>query len=115
MHWWLPNDEYYPPIIRSIRRFVEERTSQARDVPTEDLRDMKAIFSSMKLDDGKTHIPLKGRKGTAGQSQIALFSDQSLKPNDIASERIVDTGSVGPDGAPFTVLGYPDDTEFWID
>ena len=51
MHWWLPNDENYPPIIRSIRKFVEERTSAPTDVPTEDLRDMKAIFASLNLED----------------------------------------------------------------
>jgi hypothetical protein len=54
MHWWLPNDENYPPMIRSIRNFVEERTSSPRDNSTEDLRDMKAIFSSMNIDDGRS-------------------------------------------------------------
>jgi hypothetical protein len=57
MHWWLPNDEDYPPIIRSIRKFVEERTSKAKNLPAEDLRDMKAIFASLNLDDGKPSIP----------------------------------------------------------
>lgn len=52
MHWWLPNEERYPPIIRSIRKFVEERSSPAKDVSSGDLRDMKAIFASMKLDEG---------------------------------------------------------------
>jgi len=53
MNWWLPNDERYPAIVRSIRRFVEERTAPAKDVSSEDLRDMKAIFSSLKLDSGE--------------------------------------------------------------
>jgi len=57
MHWWLPNDERYPPIIRSIRKLVEERTAPAKNVPAEeDLRDMKAIFASMKLEDGKSSV-----------------------------------------------------------
>lgn len=51
MHWWLPNNEHYPTIVRSIRRFVEERTKPAKDVPTTDLAEMKAIFSSLNLDD----------------------------------------------------------------
>jgi hypothetical protein len=51
MHWWLPNDECYPPIIRSIRKLVEERAAPAKDVAAEALRDMKAIFASLKLDD----------------------------------------------------------------
>jgi hypothetical protein len=56
MHWWLPNDEGYSPIIRSIRKFVEERTSPATDLPKEDLRDMKQIFSSLRLDDGPSNL-----------------------------------------------------------
>lgn len=50
-NWWLPNELGLPPVIRSMRRFVEERTSQARDAPAEDLYNIKAIFSSLKLDD----------------------------------------------------------------
>lgn len=57
MHWWLPNDEGYPPIIRSIRKFVEERTSPAVDLPGEDLRDMKAIFASLNLEDDNSSVP----------------------------------------------------------
>jgi hypothetical protein len=52
MHWWLPNDEGYPSIIRNIRKFVEERSSAPKDMPTEDLRDMKAIFEKLDLVDG---------------------------------------------------------------
>lgn len=50
MHWWLPNDEGYPSIIRNIRKFVEERSSAPKDLPAEDLRDMKAIFQKLNLD-----------------------------------------------------------------
>lgn len=57
MHWWLPNDENYPPIVRSIRKFVEERTSPAKSEPAEDLRDMKAIFASMNLEGGHSELP----------------------------------------------------------
>jgi hypothetical protein len=77
MHWWLPNDESYPPMIRSIRKFVEERTSAARDVPTEDLRDMKAIFEKLKLDDGKTHIPTQRGKNMIPPAQVAVANDEN--------------------------------------
>lgn len=56
MHWWLPNDEGYPQIIRSIRKFVEERSSRPRDEPTEDLHNIKNIFAALKLDDSETNI-----------------------------------------------------------
>ncbi|KAL2061737.1 hypothetical protein VTL71DRAFT_7115, partial [Oculimacula yallundae] len=71
MHWWLPNDENYPPIVRSIRKFVEERTSPAKTEPAEDLRDMKAIFASLKIDDGNSNSPsIKGEKeGESSQAE----------------------------------------------
>ncbi|RDL33609.1 uncharacterized protein BP5553_07977 [Venustampulla echinocandica] len=70
MHWWLPNEERYPPIIRSIRKFVEERSSPAKDVSSEDLRDMKAIFATMKLDEGIADP--EEHKGTSALASIAV-------------------------------------------
>ncbi|KAH8659151.1 hypothetical protein BGZ60DRAFT_531065 [Tricladium varicosporioides] len=76
MHWWLPDNESYPPIIRSIRKFVEERTAPAKDVPTEDLRDMKAIFSSLKLEDDDATGPSPPRdKGKRATPQVAVATE----------------------------------------
>lgn len=49
--WWLPNDEDYPPIIRSIRTFVEERTLKPSNQANEDVRNMRGIFSKMSIFD----------------------------------------------------------------
>jgi hypothetical protein len=76
MHWWLPNDEGYPPIIRSIRKFVEERTAPAKDIPSEDLRDMKAIFSSLNLDDETSSQPPNMGKGKGQAGNVAVASGQ---------------------------------------
>ncbi len=82
MRWWLPNDENYPPIIRSIRKFVEERTSPAKNMPAEDLRDMKAIFAKLNLDDGKSKIPpvieQGTNKGTAAEVAVASSQDSYI-------------------------------------
>ncbi|KAI9878327.1 MAG: hypothetical protein M1830_001226 [Pleopsidium flavum] len=56
-HWWLPNDEGYPPIIRSIRSFIEDRTMTPKDQPGEDLRDIKAILQKVSLDDSPRDSP----------------------------------------------------------
>lgn len=56
-HWWLPNDENYPPIIRSIRDFIEDRTTKPRDQPSEDLREIKGILSKMTIDDSPRDSP----------------------------------------------------------
>ncbi|KAL8776857.1 MAG: hypothetical protein Q9213_008106 [Squamulea squamosa] len=40
-HWWLPNEEGYPSIIRSIRAFIDDRTPNAgnQSKAEEDVRD----------------------------------------------------------------------------
>jgi len=49
--WWLPNDEACPPIIRSIKDFIKDRTQAPKDQVSDDLREMRGIFSSMTISD----------------------------------------------------------------
>ncbi|KAF2637468.1 hypothetical protein P280DRAFT_105984 [Massarina eburnea CBS 473.64] len=49
--WWLPNDEDCPPIIRSIKNFIRERTTTPKDQVSEDLREMRGIFSTLTISD----------------------------------------------------------------
>lgn len=49
--WWLPNDEACPPIIRSIKDFIKDRTTAPKDQVSNDLREMRGIFSSMTISD----------------------------------------------------------------
>ena len=94
MHWWLPNDEGYPPIIRSIRKFVEERTAPAKDLPSEDLRDMKAIFSSLKLDDGTPAQPPNMGKGRGHADDVAVASGQDWASN-VTQGNVQEMGGLG--------------------
>lgn len=51
-HWWLPNDEGYPAIVRSIRAFMEDRSLHANSqAKSEDVRTLKAIFSKLSVED----------------------------------------------------------------
>ena len=53
-HWWLPNDEGYPPIVRSIRAFMEDRSHHSHNqAKSEDVRTLKAIFSKMSMSDDR--------------------------------------------------------------
>ncbi|KZM20559.1 sequence-specific DNA binding RNA polymerase II transcription factor [Ascochyta rabiei] len=49
--WWLPNDEGCPPIIRSIKNFIRERSTAPRDQVSEDLKEMRGIFSGLNISD----------------------------------------------------------------
>jgi hypothetical protein len=50
-HWWLPNDEGYPDIVREIREWTNERTTASVDPYREAIRDIKFIFGRLNLDD----------------------------------------------------------------
>jgi hypothetical protein len=49
--WWLPNDELCPPIIRSIKDFIKDRTQTPKDQVSDDLREMRGIFTSLTISD----------------------------------------------------------------
>ncbi len=78
MHWWLPHDEGYPPIIRTIRKFVEDRTAPATNVVTKDLQDMKTIFASLRLDDGDDADVVPKGKSKEPRADLPLGANQEL-------------------------------------
>ncbi|KAH7383719.1 hypothetical protein BKA64DRAFT_646894 [Cadophora sp. MPI-SDFR-AT-0126] len=111
MHWWLPNDEYYPPMVRSIRKFVAERTSQAKNEPAEDLRDMKAIFASLKLkDDNSSVSPIK-EKGKSSSNDLSIASHQDSYVHHGGLNNI--DPHAGQDG-PYP-LGFEDSQGYWTE
>lgn len=95
LDWWLPNSENYTPIVRAIRAFVESRTTQAVDVPqaTEDLSNMKAIFSNMKLDDSGSGVnSLPSPADSSGREA------EDVKMGKIKEEWDMDSGGIGIGG-----------------
>jgi hypothetical protein len=108
MHWWLPNDEAYPPIIRSIRKFVEERTSPAKNLPAEDLRDMKAIFASLKLDDTEASDPPSVQKRAPPNVAVARSQDTYT-----SHDTMQDIGGMSLVEGDTYELGFDDGQGFW--
>jgi hypothetical protein len=49
--WWLPNEEGLTPIVKSVRNFVEERTQQPSNQTAKDVKDMKAMFTKLTMED----------------------------------------------------------------
>jgi hypothetical protein len=69
--WWLPNDERCPRIIRSIKDFIHERTTAPKDQTSEDLREMRGIFSTLTISDSPPsenmgHTPIEGVMASGG-------------------------------------------------
>lgn len=48
---WVPQNDTYPRIVQDIRSFVDDRAMQPRDSPSADLKEMRGIFSAMKLGE----------------------------------------------------------------
>ena len=102
LHWWLPNEEGYPPIVRSIRAFIEERTLKPRNQPGEDVRNMKGMFSKMSIFDespkeSPTNSPESsggGAEGQVQQPQNNLESMYTQRPEVLFDESVPDTSEV---------------------
>ncbi|KAI0183229.1 hypothetical protein EV127DRAFT_31698 [Xylaria flabelliformis] len=56
-NWWLPNDEGLSPIIRSLRAFADARNGNAETPQKEDIREISAIFSNMRIDSEDSPSP----------------------------------------------------------
>lgn len=75
--WWLPNDEACPPIIRSIKNFIKERTLAPKDQVSDDLREMRGIFSSMTISDSPPSdnmtVTSSDGLGTTGLQSVEVY------------------------------------------
>ncbi|KAH6607479.1 hypothetical protein Trco_003792 [Trichoderma cornu-damae] len=50
VHWWLPNDEGFTPILQSIRSFADERNARAVNTQQVNLREVKHLFDKLILE-----------------------------------------------------------------
>jgi hypothetical protein len=63
--WWLPDDDRFTPILKSIRAFADDRNATAISAQTENLRQVRHVFEKMQLIDA----PRAGPSGEGGQGQ----------------------------------------------
>ncbi|KAM3076950.1 hypothetical protein ACMFMG_003582 [Clarireedia jacksonii] len=81
MHWWLPNDELFYPLIRSIRNFVDDRTSAPKNVESKDVQDMKIVFSALSLSDESDSSPPLTYKGKGPAREVAVATNSGWSPS----------------------------------
>lgn len=69
-HWWLPNEEGLPVMLRSIRELINDRNSgrQHDQVQQDDIREMKGLFSNMSID--QTPSPPTQQSQSPGQPGV---------------------------------------------
>ncbi|KAF2489370.1 hypothetical protein BU16DRAFT_471850 [Lophium mytilinum] len=88
--WWFPNDEGCPPIVRSIKEFSHDRTTEPKDQISEDLRDMKGLFSSLSLGDSPDKPP----------SVSGLEAGSEISPTSMAGPMNLDEALIYTGGSP---------------
>lgn len=49
IRWWLPDGEGFTPILKNLRMFADERNATAVTAQTENLREIRHIFETMRL------------------------------------------------------------------
>ncbi|KAK1256083.1 hypothetical protein MKX07_008342 [Trichoderma sp. CBMAI-0711] len=49
VRWWLPNDEFFTPILQSIRAFADERNAKVLNMRQQSIRDVKHLFDKLSL------------------------------------------------------------------
>ncbi|KAH5359687.1 hypothetical protein HBI49_137150 [Parastagonospora nodorum] len=69
--WWFPNDEGCPPIIRSIKDFIKDRTSMPKDPVSDDLREMRGIFNSLTISDSPSSDTMTLTSNDGGLAAMA--------------------------------------------
>ena len=51
-HWWLPNEEAYPSVVRSVRLLMGDRLRDKESGQrSQEQRDMRGIFAAMSLEE----------------------------------------------------------------
>ncbi|KAK0715743.1 hypothetical protein B0H67DRAFT_490196 [Lasiosphaeris hirsuta] len=65
IRWWLPNDEGFTPMIQNIRAFADERNAMAVSAQSENVRQIRHVFSKMQIGPagGKLESSSAGSRG----------------------------------------------------
>jgi hypothetical protein len=72
--WWLPDLSTAPPIILSLREFIDGRVAPLADDKSEALREMRGIFQALSLSEPSTpeSVTTPGSTGGGPTSNISL-------------------------------------------
>ncbi|KAF2223746.1 hypothetical protein BDZ85DRAFT_273907 [Elsinoe ampelina] len=95
--WWLPDNELLLPILRSIREFVDYRTTNPRTSLSTSLREMSAIFEAMKVEESGmgSHTGrstglgagTRSQAGSTGQKSPGVGGGEGYGYGDLRGER----------------------------
>ena len=86
LHWWLPNNEGYPSIVRNIRSFLTERqehplTSQTpRPQEADDIHNIKTIFSKMNFLETPKQSQDNSPESSGALGQSPPYNGWELSP-----------------------------------
>lgn len=117
-HWWLPDDEACPAVVRSIHTFMADRlTNVEGQSRSEDQRNIKGIFSQLSVGDNPKSSPSSSR-GNAMHFPIensATFADEgepfqslAVPPGDVDLDTASDNSMLDQTRESFYVMADKD-------
>ncbi len=82
---WLPDEATCPPVVRSVRSFMENRLPHAEsESRSEDQRNIKGIFSQLSIHES----PKDGMKLVGGIGKPSFIEPRNFPSNDLPSETL---------------------------
>lgn len=72
LHWWLPNDEGFTPILKTIRNFADDRNATAASAQGDSLGQIRHVFSKMEIGQ---------------RADVDMESDGNSGPRDVKTEK----------------------------
>ena len=83
--WWLPDEGMCPPVVRSVRSFMENRLPQTEGQSrSEDQRNIKGFFSQLSLHES----PKAGQIQAGGFGLPTPFESASLSAEELVSQSL---------------------------
>lgn len=83
--WWVPDEGTCPPVVRSVRSFMENRLPQAEgESRSEDQRNIKGIFSQLSFHEG----PKAGLKQASSSETPSFHEPTTASAEDQASQSL---------------------------
>ena len=94
-HWWLPDWNDCPPVVRSIHAFMEDRLpSTEGQTRSDDQRNMSGIFSQLSIGESpKSRTYNSPRTATSiSESQSPTFTHETEAHQSLAVPEVDDQG-----------------------
>ncbi|KAL9131544.1 MAG: hypothetical protein Q9217_000558 [Psora testacea] len=80
-HWWLPNEEAYPSVVRSVRFLMDDRLNMDTKKRSQDQREIKGIFANLTIKDEEKAMWTKLHNCQKDNSELLILYGRHARHN----------------------------------